>query len=117
MAEPGEAIAPTEVAASAAGGERLAAGTSAGEYRVARYRGSGAMGDVYEGAHPVIGKRVAIKVIKRVLAGNEEMAERFLREARAANRIDHPNVIDVFGFGRLADGRLYLVMDLLEGES
>ncbi|HEV7558860.1 MAG TPA: serine/threonine-protein kinase, partial [Kofleriaceae bacterium] len=51
------------------------------------------------------------------LASTAEGAERFIREARAANQIDHPNVIDVFAFGRLDDGRLYLVMDLVDGNS
>ncbi|MBT8491621.1 MAG: protein kinase [Deltaproteobacteria bacterium] len=95
----------------------LKAGDRAGEYEVTGQLGGGAMGEVYAGKHPVIGKRVAIKVIKDVLAKSEESAQRFIREAKAVNQIDHPHVIDVFAFGRLADGRLYLVMDLLEGSS
>jgi len=95
----------------------LAPGSSAGEYQIVRALGSGAMGDVYEGKHPIIGKRVAIKVIKQVLAASEEAAQRFIREAKAVNQVEHPNVVDVFAFGRLDDGRLYLVMDLLEGQS
>jgi tRNA A-37 threonylcarbamoyl transferase component Bud32 len=98
-------------------GERLAEGMRAGEYEVGRFLGAGAMGEVYAGLHPVIGKRVAIKVLRRELAASPDAAERFLREARAVNRIDHPSVIDVFGVGRLDDGRLYLVMDLVEGRS
>ncbi|MCE9578090.1 MAG: serine/threonine protein kinase, partial [Deltaproteobacteria bacterium] len=106
-----------DVAQAAAGDERLAAGTRAGDYEVEQHLGAGAMGDVYAGRHPLIGKRVAIKVIKRALASSAEAVERFLREARAANQVGHPNVVDVFALGRLTDGRLYLVMDLLEGES
>ena len=102
---------------SAGGTERLACGTFAGEYRIEGHVGSGAMGDVYRGVHPIIGKRVAIKVIKGRLAESKDGHERFIREARAVNRIGHPNVLDVFAFGALPDGRLYLVMDLLEGES
>jgi serine/threonine protein kinase len=97
--------------------DALAEGHAAGEYLVERRLGSGAMGDVYAGRHPVIGKKVAIKVLKRALAGRAESAERFVREARAVNQIDHPNVVDVFAIGRLDDGRLYLVMDLLDGDS
>src|SRR5262245_439025 len=89
----------------------------AGAYRVEAHVGQGAMGDVYRAVHPDIGKRVAVKVIKRRLAGSAEAVERFVREARLVNKIDHPNVVDVFAMGRLADGRLFLVMDLLEGES
>ncbi|MFT3699820.1 MAG: protein kinase [Kofleriaceae bacterium] len=97
--------------------ERLPPDTPIGEYVSDKFLGAGAMGEVYAGHHPVIGKKVAIKIIKRELASSEEAAERFTREARAVNQVDHPNVIDVFSYGRLADGRLFLVMDLVEGES
>ncbi len=96
---------------------RLRPGVRAGEYEVVSHIGSGAMGDVYEGTHPVVGKRVAIKVIKHRLASSDEAHKRFIREARAVNQVDHPGVTDVFSFGTLDDGRLFLVMDLLEGES
>ena len=108
---------PTLAATSAQlPGERLAEGTSVGEYVVERFLGAGAMGEVYAGKHPVIGKRVAIKVLRRDAAGGEA-AERMIREARATSAIDHPNVIDIFALGRLDDGRLYLVMDLVDGQS
>ncbi|MEP6866051.1 MAG: protein kinase, partial [Deltaproteobacteria bacterium] len=97
--------------------QRLAAGTPVGEYVIDDALGAGAMGEVYAGHHPVIGKKVAIKVLRKELATSEEAAERFTREARAVNQVDHPNVIDVFAYGRLDDGRLYLVMDLVAGES
>ncbi|MBA3463551.1 MAG: serine/threonine protein kinase [Deltaproteobacteria bacterium] len=98
-------------------GERLAPGTAVGEYLVDRFLGAGAMGEVYAGQQPVIGKKVAIKVLKPEVAASKDGAERFKREARAVNQIDHPNVIDIFSLGRLTDGRLYLVMDLVEGKS
>src|SRR4051794_1459161 len=97
--------------------ERLAAGATAGDYMIERFLGAGAMGDVYAARHPVIGKRVAIKVLKRALAASPEAAERFVREAQAVNQIDHENVVDIFGFGRLADGRHYLAMALIDGVS
>ncbi|MDB4954375.1 MAG: serine/threonine protein kinase [Myxococcales bacterium] len=108
---------PTLAAHPVGEGERLAAGARAGDYRVDRFIGAGAMGEVYAGHHPVIGKRVAIKVLVRELAASEEAAKRFVREAQAVNQIDHPNVVNIFAFGRLDDGRLYLVMDLVEGRS
>ena len=108
---------PTLAATSAQlSGERLAEGVAVGEYVVDRFLGAGAMGEVYAGKHPVIGKRVAIKVLRRDAAGGEA-AERMIREARATSAIDHPNVIDIFALGRLDDGRLYLVMDLVDGRS
>ncbi|HEY5923883.1 MAG TPA: serine/threonine-protein kinase [Kofleriaceae bacterium] len=97
--------------------ERFAPGAQVGEYVIDRFLGAGAMGEVYAGKHPVIGKRVAIKVLRNDLAASAEAAERFIREARAVNQIEHENVVDVFAFGRLDDGRLYLVMDLVEGKS
>src|SRR5574338_1116214 len=96
---------------------RLVPGSRIGEYVIERFLGAGATGEVYAGRHPVIGKRVAIKVLRPDLAASPEAAERFIREARAANQIEHENVVDVFGFGRLEDGRLYLVMDLVEGKT
>jgi tRNA A-37 threonylcarbamoyl transferase component Bud32 len=102
---------------TASGTEQLVEGTKVGDYVVERFIGAGAMGEVYAGKHPVIGKRVAIKVLRQELAASAEAAERFIREARAVNQVDHDNVIDVFAFGRLDDGRLYLVMDLVEGKS
>lgn len=98
-------------------GDRLAEGATCGEYVVDRFLGAGAMGEVYAGRHPLIGKKVAIKILKRDLSASAEGAERFVREARAVNQVDHPNVIDVFAFGTLADGRLYLVMDFVDGKS
>jgi len=97
--------------------EHLAAGTAVGDYVIERFLGAGAMGEVYAGSHPIIGKRVAIKILRLELAASAEAAERFIREARAVNQIDHENVVDVFAFGRLDDGRLYLVMDLVDGRS
>ncbi len=97
--------------------ERLPPGTPVGEYVIDRFLGAGAMGEVYAGLQPVIGKKVAIKLLKQEVGASRDGAERFKREARAVNQIDHPNVIDIFSFGRLDDGRLYLVMDLVEGKS
>lgn len=92
-------------------------GTLVGEYRVERRLGEGAMGEVFEAVHPIIGKRVAVKVLRREIAHDEQQALRFIEEARAVTAIRHPAIVEVFGFGTLEDGRLYLVMDLLEGES
>ncbi|MBA3451506.1 MAG: serine/threonine protein kinase [Deltaproteobacteria bacterium] len=108
---------PTLVSTPGPGGERLEHGASVGEYLVEGFLGAGAMGEVYAGIHPVIGKKVAIKILKREVGSSPDGAERFKREARAVNQIDHPNVIDIFSFGRIDDGRLYLVMDLVEGRS
>jgi tRNA A-37 threonylcarbamoyl transferase component Bud32 len=97
------------------GDDALPPGTHAGEYVVERFVGAGAMGEVYAGNHPVLGKKVAIKVLRRELLTSAEAVERFLREARAVNAVEHAGVVDVFAHGRLDDGRLYLVMSFVGG--
>ena len=79
--------------------------------------GRGGMGIVYAATHPLIGKRVAIKILSRELGSDRVALERFLLEARSVNAIGHPNIVDTFDFGILPDGRQYLVMDLLIGET
>jgi len=97
--------------------EELAPGSACGEYVIERKIGEGGMGAVYGARHPVIGKRAAIKVIKRELSASRDGVDRFVREAQAVNTIGHPNIVDVFGFGTLPDGRSFFVMEWLEGES
>ena len=95
----------------------LSPGTTVGEYIVQRKLGEGGMGTVYAGEQPTIGKLVAIKVLAPHCANDPELLRRFVEEARAANRIRHPNIIDIFSFGQLSDLRLYFVMEFLDGES
>ncbi|MBN2575514.1 MAG: serine/threonine protein kinase [Deltaproteobacteria bacterium] len=111
--------APTEIEnpPSAAGGEELAPGTFIGEYKIESKLGQGGMGAVYAARHPVIGKRVAVKVLSYFFSRDMALVRRFVDEARAVNKIGHPNIIDVFSFGQLADGRHYFVMEFLEGET
>ncbi|MDI1475660.1 serine/threonine-protein kinase [Polyangium sp. y55x31] len=93
----------------------LAAGTIVGEYRIEGKLGEGGFGAVYRAVHPVIGKAAAIKVLSREFSGNPQIVSRFVAEARAVNQIRHRNIIDIFSFGVLDDGRQYYVMELLEG--
>src|SRR4051812_14774993 len=97
--------------------EDLPPGSIAGEYKIERKIGEGGMGSVYGARHPLIGKRAAIKVIRRELSTNREAVDRFVLEAQSVNQIGHPNIVDVFGFGQLPDGRSFFVMEWLEGES
>ncbi len=90
-------------------------GTTVGNYQVVQKIGQGAMGAVFLATHPVIGKRVALKVIHPELAGNEEMVARFFNEARAVTQIGHENIVDVQDFGQTPDGDSFIVMELLEG--
>jgi serine/threonine protein kinase len=95
----------------------LPEGMEVGEYRVQRKIGEGGMGAVYAAVHPVIGKRVAIKVLAPHIAGHPELVRRFIDEARSVNKIGHPNIVDIFSFGWLPDQRHYFVMEYLEGQS
>ncbi len=97
--------------------EALPPGSKVGEYRIDRLIGEGGFGAVYRATHPLIGKTAAIKVIKQEYSGHPEMVSRFVAEARAVNAIGHRNIIDIFGFGRLPDGRHYYVMELCDGET
>ena len=79
--------------------------------------GEGGMGSVYAAIQPVIGKRVAIKVLAQHIASNPELVRRFVDEARAVNQIGHPNIVDIFSFGWLPDKRHYFAMEFLDGQS
>ncbi len=97
--------------------EVLEPGDQVGEYAVTELIGVGTYGYVYALEHPWIGKRAAAKVLLRRFASEPTVVSRFLTEARAVNRIRHPNIVDIFSIGQLADGRPYLVMELIEGRS
>ena len=96
--------------------ETLQPGERLGSYRVLRALAEGGMGRVYLAEHVLIGKQVALKVLHAHLAADPELVQRFLSEARAVSRIQHPNVVQVFDL-ELGAGRPYLVMEYLEGQS
>jgi serine/threonine protein kinase len=97
--------------------EDLRPGTTIGEYRVEGKLGEGGMATVFSAIHPLIGKKVAIKVLSRRLCSDIHAVDRFIGEARTVNQIGHPNLVDIFAFGVLPDGRAYLVMEWLQGET
>jgi eukaryotic-like serine/threonine-protein kinase len=87
-----------------------------GRYRVGALLAAGGMGEVWAARDLLLDRPVAVKVLGGALAGDGRAAERLRREARAAGRLDHPNIARVLDLGE-QDGRPYLVMELLEGES
>ncbi|MCC6524363.1 MAG: protein kinase [Polyangiaceae bacterium] len=112
-AKDGEALLPDQ--AFVAEDAELPPGRMVGEYRIERRLGQGGFGTVYAAVHPVIGKTAAIKVLGRAFSSSPQMVSRFISEARAANKIRSANIIDIFGFGALDDGRHYYIMELCEG--
>jgi serine/threonine protein kinase len=92
-------------------------GSAVGNYRLEKILGRGGMGTVYSGEHVYIKKPVAVKIPHPQFARYQDAVNRFLREARAASSINHPNIVDVTDFGVLPDGLVYFVMEYLEGKS
>jgi tetratricopeptide (TPR) repeat protein len=97
-------------------GEPDLAGHQMGPYRLLREIGGGGMGTVYEAEDARLGRRVAIKLLPPEYSRDRRAKERFLREARAAAAVDHPNLCTVHDVGE-SDGRLYLVLSFYEGET
>src|SRR4051812_2905200 len=83
-------------------------------YRIDAVAGRGGMGVVYRAQHMHLGRTVALKLLNPELAASEEFRERFIREARAAAELEHPNIVPVYDAGEV-DGRLYLAMKFIEG--
>jgi eukaryotic-like serine/threonine-protein kinase len=92
-------------------------GEQVNNYRIISLLGEGGMGAVYLAEHPFMGRKAAIKVLRRELAEDRGLVERFMNEARAANAIRHPNIIDIIDVGQLPSGIPYLMMEFLDGES
>src|SRR5271157_4097167 len=90
--------------------------TLAARYRLARRVGGGGTALVYLAKHVMIDRLSAIKILRQDLGMDGPHRERFLREARAVNRINHPNIVEITDFGE-DGGLLYLVMEYVEGQS
>lgn len=90
-------------------------GISLGPYKVIRKLGEGGMGSVWEAENPALGRHVAVKFLRPDYAKNSEYLRRFFNEARAANAVDHPGVVQIFDTGMLDDETPYLLMELLRG--
>ena len=91
--------------AAAVDADALSPGTIAGAYVLKREIASGGGGTVYEAQHKVLGRKAAVKVLRRQLAASPQMVTRFVREAQAVNMIKHPAIVDIYEFDTLPDGR------------
>lgn len=96
--------------------EDLRPGAAFGPYQVIADIGQGGMGRVLRARHTTLQRDVALKVLAPQIAHDTYFAERFLKEARAAARINHPNIVQVYDFGEVG-GRLYLAMEFVEGRT
>src|SRR5678816_2815300 len=89
----------------------------AGRFRIEREIGTGEMGTVYLATHLGLERPVAVKIIKREFAGDSDVTERFLREARTMAKLRHPHAAMILDVGNLPDGRHFIVMEFVEGET
>ena len=87
----------------------------AGRFRIVEHLGSGGMGTVYKAEHITLPRIFAIKILRDELSRDEGFIERFRREAIAASRVEHPNVIYITDFGKTDEGEVYLIMEYLQG--
>jgi eukaryotic-like serine/threonine-protein kinase len=92
-------------------------GDRIGSYVLRALLGQGSMGAVFLGEHGLIGRKAAIKVLRPELARHPSLVKRFFNEARAANAVGHPGIVDMLDVGTLPDGIPYLVMEYLPGDS
>jgi tetratricopeptide (TPR) repeat protein len=86
-----------------------------GKYDLVAKIGEGAMGEVHKAHDPVLNRHVAVKTMSALLTADEELVQRFRREAQSAARLNHPNIVTIFDFAE-DQGKFYMAMELLEGE-
>jgi serine/threonine protein kinase len=89
----------------------------AGRFRIEREIGTGGMGTVYLATHLGLERPVAVKIIRREFAGDADVTERFLREARTMAKLRHQHAAMIFDAGNLPDGRHFIVMEFVEGDT
>lgn len=97
--------------------ERIGTTIGDGKYTLERVLGRGGMGTVFEAIHTWTGRHVAVKLLLNEMALDVDASHRFLQEARSATAIEHPNVVEVLDMGRHDDASVYMVFELLRGES
>ncbi|HYH09670.1 MAG TPA: protein kinase [Thermoanaerobaculia bacterium] len=88
-----------------------------GRYTITDRLGAGGMGEVYKATHTFLGSPRVIKVVHPHISGNTDARDRFLREARAATKVQHPNVATLHDFASLPDGAHYMVWEFIDGEN
>ena len=92
-------------------------GTRIREYEIIETIGQGGMGTVYKARHIYLQKERAVKVIKSVHADDQTLTDRFIREAKILSELSHPNLVQLYEFGRLDEDTFFMVMEFVQGES
>ncbi|MBT8492306.1 MAG: serine/threonine protein kinase, partial [Deltaproteobacteria bacterium] len=106
---------PEKVASGDEAADRL--GETLGSYRLLSIIGRGGMGCVYEAVHTKLGRKVALKVLNTEYARRKDAVARFIQEAQAVNQIRHRNIVDITDLVETEDGNIFIIMELLEGQS
>ena len=99
------------------GTDRRVARVVGGRYQITGLIASGGMGEVFQAHDRVLDRTVALKVLHAGIASDPDFVERFRREATAAGRLSHPNIVQVYDWGRSEDGSAYMAMELVEGQN
>ena len=88
-----------------------------GRYEVRRKLGEGGMGEVFLAQDTKLGRKVAVKILSNYFGDNQENLKRFMREAKTASSLNHPNIVTIFEASRTEEGEPYIVMQLVDGLS
>ncbi|HEV7573328.1 MAG TPA: protein kinase [Thermoanaerobaculia bacterium] len=88
-----------------------------GKYRIVQRLGIGGMGEVFKVEHTFLGSTRVVKIIRAQISSSSDAHERFLREARMATKVQHPNVATLYDFSALPDGSHYMVWEFIEGQN
>ena len=99
------------------GADRRVARLVGGRYQITGLIASGGMGEVFQAHDRVLDRTVALKVLRAGLGSDADFVERFRKEATAAGRLSHPNIVQVYDWGRSEDGSAYMAMELVEGQN
>jgi serine/threonine-protein kinase len=99
------------------GTDRRIARLVGGRYQITGLIASGGMGEVFQAHDRVLDRTVALKILRAGLGSDDDFIERFRREASIAGRLSHPNIVQVYDFGRGEDGSAYMAMELVEGQN
>jgi serine/threonine protein kinase len=92
-------------------------GQTVSHYKIIDKLGAGGMGTVYKARDTKLDRFVALKFLQPHISGDEEQKQRFIREAKAASALDHPNICTIHDIGETDDGQLFLAMTCYEGET